>query len=243
MNSEKIKFVLGLGLMLFAGYLYLSMKDQQDINEEEIYLTTVQEAEVVENVNQVKDVYAELPQGKVELAKKIESDESELEKSLQESRAQQEALRNEFLQEIHAEVNLPDNLKYTELDLEEGIGGIYGVDGSGKNEFAMIGSEKKATVEQIVDYLNTSQGALPHVRNGDFSTKPVVKKIPAPSGKGISSIQVIQGKKSNDRMLYAAVIERSDKKGIYVFVMKAPTSFFETNEGFLDSMLDSLQVK
>ncbi|PIP93359.1 MAG: hypothetical protein COW00_20315 [Bdellovibrio sp. CG12_big_fil_rev_8_21_14_0_65_39_13] len=244
MNSEKLKFFFGLLLIGLAGYIYLSnhhLEDQTNDNGEQAQAIDSQNQEV--ETNEVKEVYAPLPEGKVELAKKLEANSSEIQSAIVDSVTEQELLKTDFQKTIKANVKLPENLKYTQLDLEDGIGGLYGTDASGQNEFAMLGTEKSATLDQIVDYLNNSQGALPQVRNGDFPNRPVIRKITPPSGRGISSIQVIQGKKSSDRMLYAAIVERSDRKGTYVFVMKAPTSFFDTNEGMLDSMLESLQVK
>jgi len=247
MNSEKVKFLFGLLFIGVAVYIYFSGHQSNDQYADEVTPAQVQSDQDLNSDGQsqteLKDAYAPLPEGKVELAKKLEANTDELEASMKNEVFEQDKLKDEFQNTIKANINLPENLKYTQLDLEEGIGGLYGTDATGQNEFAMLGTEKPATLDQIVDYLNNAQGALPQVRNGDFPSQPVVRKVTPPSGKGISSIQIIQGKKSKDKMIFAAIVERSDRKGTYVFVMKAPNSFFDTNEGMLDSMLDSLQVK
>ena len=78
--------------------------------------------------------------------------------------------------------------------------------------------------------------------NYDFKVSGEIKKVAGPKSSGISTISIIPGGKNQGNPVFAAYLERADKKGSYVFVMEASPSQFEQYEGDFDIMTDSLKT-
>ncbi len=153
---------------------------------------------------------------------------------------QQELLKN-FKQQIFLDINLPSDMKYDQLDLDEGVAAMQGT--SPNKKMVILAARRTATPQTIASYLQDQKNKIPVLQNHDFKISGDIKIVPAPKGSGISKITVIPGGEKNGQMIYAAHIERSDKKGSYVFVMEASPSYFDSREGDLDNMLDSLKIK
>ncbi|GAB4417682.1 MAG: hypothetical protein OHK0056_26730 [Bacteriovoracaceae bacterium] len=191
---------------------------------------------------EIKEYFPPVSEGKVEIAKKIPSSKAQ-ESEVEKFQKEQELIKIDFQRKIMAKINLPGHMKYNVLDLEEGVEGIHGISPRGEEELSVLAAAKSVKVEEVVDYLEKSTSAFPQLRNGDFNKNSPTFKIAPPPGKGISNITIINGKKYGNQEVYAALVERSDKKGTYLFVMKASSKFFNENEGFLDKMLADFEAK
>lgn len=154
---------------------------------------------------------------------------------------QQEELLKNFKQQIFLDINLPADMKFDELDLDEGVAAMQGTSPSKK--MVILAARRTASPQTIVSYLQEQKNKIPVLQNHDFKISGEVKTVPVPKNSGISKITVIPGGERNGQLIYAAHIERSDKKGSYVFVMEASPGYFEKHDGDLDNMLDSLKIK
>lgn len=154
---------------------------------------------------------------------------------------QQEELLKNFKQQIFLDINLPADMKFDELDLDEGVAAMQGTSPSKK--MVILAARRTATPQTIVSFLQEQKNRIPVLQNHDFKISGEVKTVPVPKNSGISKITVIPGGERNGQLIYAAHIERSDKKGSYVFVMEASPGYFEKHDGDLDNMLDSLKIK
>ncbi len=177
----------------------------------------------------------------VVLAKKLKAAPTVEDPTAIEGQKQKELIGN-FQDETKTKIKLPENLNYIKLDLEQGITGIYGSDRKGKRQFSMMATRKPLSVNQLVQYLDSESGSLPHVRKGDFKLKSPTRNVPPPPGRGIASVQVISGASDKDRQVFAALVKRTDSKGSYLFIMKESKTFFKNNEGFLDALLNSFEA-
>ena len=157
-------------------------------------------------------------------------------------REQQKKLLREVQILMRMKIKLFEDLHYNPLDLEEGMAGVYGSDLLKKREFSVMGIEKRVDIKQVLTYLNgEGHKILPHVEAGDFNSR-AMRRVPVPEGKQLSSIQVLEGKTRKGRQVFAALVQRSDYQGSYLFIMKESPDFFNNNEGLLDRLLNSIEV-
>ena len=251
-NSSQTLFVLII-ISSFLGLFYWKWKKQKekralsfksskaelqervDPSLEDLSGNIIEEAHTEQGVSQ------DVKEGVV-LAQKLKASQSADEIFLKEQ-AKQEKVLGDFKGLIKMKIDLPRHLKYEELDLDEGIAGLHGVGPRGKEHLSVLATRKQLNFNQVLDYLNSSDSILPHVQKGDFKdNKKAIRRISPPFNSGIKSIQVIEGKKYQDYQVYAAFIERHDQAGRYLFVMKNTQGFFENNEGYLDTILNSLKT-
>lgn len=172
-------------------------------------------------------------------AEKVEGVQAEITKKVEERKRQQEVVRNNFKSLLQVDINLPKNLHYAELDLDEGLAGIRGTGSGDVRDFSILGTKKKVSAQLATAFLNESNSGVPTSQGARFTGKSKIK-VKVPPGKGISKIEVIDSSNPNVK---AALISRADGKGSYLFVLKGQSGFFENNEGFLDNMLKNFQAK
>lgn len=143
-----------------------------------------------------------------------------------------------FQADISAEFKLPEELSYVNLDLDNGIEAIQGTGRGQIKKFSVLARKGVANVKQVAGYLNESDNGL--ALGGVKFTSSGAQKLSAPSSSGIKEVVVLSTNKAGVK---AAILTRADNQGTYVFIMDANTSFYESNEGFLDEMLSSFKSK
>lgn len=154
---------------------------------------------------------------------------------------QQEELLKNFKNKIRLDINLPSDMRFDELDLDADVAAMQG--NTHDRKLAILAAPTTASPQVVASFLQENKSRIPMLGNYDFKISGDIKSVPAPKNSGISKISVIPGGEKNGSLIYAALIERSDKKGTYLFLMEGTPSYFENYEGDLDNMLSSLSAK
>lgn len=142
---------------------------------------------------------------------------------------------------LRLEVDLPMGMHFNELDLEGGVAAIEG--GASGRKIVIMGATRTATPELIASFLREQKASIPMLTKYDFKISGSLKNVPPPKDSGISKITVIPGGQNQGNAVFAAYLERGDKKGSYVFVMEAHPSQFDQFEDQFDHMLESIKAK
>lgn len=142
---------------------------------------------------------------------------------------------------IQLDVNLPDEMHYTELDLDDGVAAMEG--SSPGKKLLIMGTQRLASPALIAAYLKDQSNQIPMLAGYEFKISGELQNYPPPKNSGISKITVIPGGVHNGNQVFAAYLERGDKKGSYVFVMEANPSQFSQYEGDFDNMAESLKTR
>jgi hypothetical protein len=147
---------------------------------------------------------------------------------------------NDFKSLAQIKMKLPKNLSFMPLDVDDGIAALRGTGTGAIKDMTILASKKRVDTQQVVTYLNAGDTGVPVAKNGGFKLNTQIK-IKAPSGSGIRNITVIDNR--IDPGLKAAFVTRSDGQGNYLFLIKADSSFFNSNEGFLEQILGSMKTQ
>lgn len=154
---------------------------------------------------------------------------------------QQAELLKNFKDKIHLNIALPGDMNFDELDLDADVAAIQG--NSPDKKMAILAAATTASPQAAATFLQEQKGRIPLLGNYDFKISGDLQSVPAPKNSGISKITVIPGGEKNGSLIYAALIERSDKKGSYLMIMEGSPAYFEKYDGDMDNMLSSLSVK
>lgn len=153
----------------------------------------------------------------------------------------QEQLLKNFKDKIRLNIALPGDMNFDELDLDADVAAIQG--NSPDKKMAILAAATTASPQSVAAFLQEQKGRIPLLGNHDFKISGDLQSVPAPKNSGISKITVIPGGEKNGSVIYAALIERSDKKGSYLMLMEGSPAYFEKYEGDMDNMLSSISVK
>lgn len=154
---------------------------------------------------------------------------------------QQDELIKNFKSKISLDINLPSDMRFDELDLDADVAAMQG--NSPDKKLAILAAPTTASPSVVASFLQENKSRIPMLVNHDFKISGDVKIIPAPKNSGISRVSVFPGGQKNGLLIYAALVERSDKKGTYLLIMEANPTYFDNYEGDLDNMLSSLSAK
>lgn len=154
---------------------------------------------------------------------------------------QQEELLKNFKNRIRLEIALPSDMKFDELDLDADVAAMQG--NSPDKKLAILAAPTIASPQTVQSFLQENKSRIPLLGTYDFKISGEVKSVPAPKNSGLSKILVIPGGEKNGSLIFAALIERSDKKGSYLLIMEGSPTYFEKYEGDLDIMMSSLSAR
>ncbi len=132
-----------------------------------------------------------------------------------------EVVLQEFKNLVELDFSPPSNIKFHNLELDqvEGIGSHAGDEG-----IAVIAAPFKASIDQAIKYIRDDRNDFMFLNGQDFSKLGEPKSIPAPENSGISRITLIPGGETNGKSNYAALAERADGRGTYLFILKTSDS-------------------
>jgi hypothetical protein len=154
----------------------------------------------------------------------------------------QQALVKKFKQTVQLDFELPFRMEFTEVDLDDEVAAIYGVTSAGDKELAVMAAARRVTVKEAAEFLRENRSALPMLQ--DHTLRPEKSfLVPPRPGTGLGALRVIPADASGGKTIYAALAERRDGKGTYLFMMKAPGAFFENQEGTLELMLQQVKTR
>lgn len=171
--------------------------------------------------------------------KKVPGVIDDFQKALIKRKEKHAKVTGEFKQLIHLDLNLPLNMDFSPLDLDEGIAGLRGTGTGEVKDMTILASRKVVKIADIVNYLNSGESGIPAANIGGFRVRKGLN-IKPPAGSGIKDITILES--DNDSGLKAAFLSRRDQKGNYLFLMKANSSFYENNEGYLELMLQRMKA-
>jgi hypothetical protein len=154
----------------------------------------------------------------------------------------QKKLIKDFKNQIKLEIKLPQNMIFTPMDMEDEIAGIYGSSLSGDKDFVIMATPKAVNVSQVVEYLNDSRNAFPLLQNHKLLPDKIIE-IPAPQSSGLNNLKIIPSSSYKGQSAYAALALRKDGKGTYLFLLEAPSMYFDQNEDGLELMLESIKSR
>lgn len=154
----------------------------------------------------------------------------------------QKALVRQFKDTVKLDIVLPGAMDFDVLDLEDDIAGIHGQTFNGEREFAMLATARKVELKDALEYLRTSQDALPMLKSHQFQEDKMVT-IQAPASTGLGTLQVVPSTTVDGKTVYAAFATRKDGSGSYMFMMEAPPQYFDQNEDGLEKMLQTVKTR
>jgi hypothetical protein len=147
-----------------------------------------------------------------------------------------------FKEKIKLSIELPKNMVFIPLDLEDNIAGIYGTSLSGDKNFAILATDQKVRFEEVTEYLESSRESFPMLKNHRLQPDKLID-VRAPESSGLHPLMIIPSTSHNGRSAYVAFAPRKDGKGSYLFIMSAPSPYFDQNESGLELLLESIKTK
>lgn len=155
----------------------------------------------------------------------------------------QEKLLEDFRNLAHLDLVVLPDMSFFNLDLDDGIAGIYGTNLSGDRDFVALATERRVSAREAVAYLDEYKGLFPFLKRSSFDLSKTFT-VEAPDGSGLDDLQIIPSEtKSGKNKVYAALVARKDKKGTYLFMLDAPEAYFDNNEAGLEVMLKNLKAR
>lgn len=158
--------------------------------------------------------------------------------NLELKREKQSILRKEFKSLIKAEFEMPENLDYVTMDLDQEVAGVFGSGQGQIKTFTALAKKGNITQDMVLEFLNDSTSGLPFSGRAQFYKKPIMK-INNPPGTGIKEVLVYE---SSSPAYKAAFLKRQDNLGSYVFILEADPTLYNSNEGYLDRLLQSFKA-
>jgi hypothetical protein len=146
----------------------------------------------------------------------------------------------QFKKLIKLQFELPRGMEHVTLNLDDGVAGLEAR--APGRKMLILAASRTASPELIAGFLRDQKQQIPMLANYEFKISGEIKKVAGPKSSGISSISIIPGGTNKGNPVFAAYLERSDKKGSYVFVMEASPSQFDQYEGDFDIMTDTLKT-
>jgi len=235
-NKQLIGVAITIGVLAVGALLYMNSEDEPVISApvrprverpQEVAQPSVSEPDKPVTPTQ------ETPEAVVEAPKNA----LEVDNVLKEKADKLQA----FKDLLKIEVELPKGMDFIELDLEGGVAAMEGQ--APGRKMLIMGAARTATPELIASYLREQKASIPMLSKYDFKISGDLQNVTPPKNSGISKITVIPGGSNNGNPVFAAYVERSDKKGSYVFVMEASPGQFSQYEGDFDIMTDSFKTK
>ncbi len=154
----------------------------------------------------------------------------------------QKIIQREFKKTIKLDMDFPNNMDFTPINMENNIAGIYGTTPDKTKQFAVLATKGKVDVKEVLNYLHESANALPLLKNHEFQPDKI-QTIKAPDSTGLGDLQVIPSTDASGKTTYAAIATRKDGEGSYLFLMQAPHAYYENNDDGLGIMLNSVKTK
>ncbi len=160
---------------------------------------------------------------------------------LKEHRKAQDKLIKNFKKKIHLDMEFPVAYEYIDIDLDENVAAMIGTSLDGKKTFSVIATNQKVSVEDAIKYVKSSTDTFPFLSNHKFLAKTT--SFTPPESTGLKPLTIVPASTHQGQGLYAALAERKDGKGTYMFMIEAPYQYFDANEDGLERMLGTVKVK
>ncbi len=163
-------------------------------------------------------------------------------RAVQNHRFLQQKIIKDFQKTIHLKMNFPAHMDYVAVDLEDDIGAVVGSTFDKKESFAVVATSKKVTLNQVLDYIQTSGDYIPMMKGHKFEPEKAQSFTP-PSSTGLAPLTIIPSTDVNGKGLFAVFAPRADEKGSYLFMMEAEKNYFERNEDGFEKMLEGMKAE
>lgn len=145
----------------------------------------------------------------------------------------------DFKNFVELDFTLPKDFAFFNLGLEkfEGIASFNETSG-----ILIIAARDRISTGNVIQYLQTYKSEISFLNNHHFKISGETKNLPIMANSGISKISLIPGGSSNDIFFYAAIVERADGRGTYLFLYKTKMPF-EKIQPEIDNFVGSLRTK
>ena len=149
---------------------------------------------------------------------------------------------HQFTQEAHLKFDPPGNIKFVPLDTDEGFIGMYGEDSVQNAKVTGLAHSRDVPPDQV-SIFKTEPDAFPNLaRNKIARLSPAEELPPPPPGSGLSKGTIWTGTLENGDSVNAVYLQRSDKRGSYLFVLSGPEKYFINNDGAFDDLYEKVKA-
>ncbi len=153
-------------------------------------------------------------------------------------RKPQEVLED-FKKLTHLDFSAPAGFDFHELDFDK-IAGIASFDD--KSAVAILAAPFKASTDQVVKFIKDYKSSLRFMNGNDFVVTGEFQTLVPSNNSGLSKITLIPGNKVDGSQVYAALTERLDGKGTYLFILKTPGDLNSARPE-IDKFIETLKTK
>jgi hypothetical protein len=145
----------------------------------------------------------------------------------------------DFKKLVELDFTAPAGEDFYNLELDQ----VEAIASHNENEgIAIVAAPFKATVDQAIKFIKEDRADFKFLKTQDFNSKGDLTNISPPANSGISRITLVSGGKSDGRTTYAAIAERADGRGTYLFILKTSSSF-ESIGPQIKEVLGSLKTR
>ena len=159
----------------------------------------------------------------------------------QQKKEKSNAVKEKFLKEIYLEVDLPNNLSYSEVnvDLDKPIKLIRG-DTPFQEARVLIGATTivPQQSEEILEFVKENINSFPDMNKELMSQMQRTVQVPNPQ-PGFKQITVWEAH-SNNKSEVLVYLPRSDNRGSYVLSYSGESSLIKDNDEYFEDLLQSL---
>lgn len=171
----------------------------------------------------------------------IRTDQTAALKDLLKKRSEQ-ALET-FRKEVFLDIKPPETFDYINLDLDNNMAGIYGLDPISNARVTGIAYAKDVPPDQVINLLKSNSDYLPNLANTKIKNVGPEIKLPSPSkNSGLNPGSLWNGTLSNGEEFAAVFLPREDKRGVYFLMLTGSPSYFKSNDGAFDSLYDNVKA-
>lgn len=148
-----------------------------------------------------------------------------------------EKVLNGFKEVARLEAELPTDLIYQEILLDDQVKSIHGSSPDGKNDLTALAYGKDANPDEAMEFLKQIASDLPAAKNSPVKGVDKGVDFPAPSpNSGFQGAKVWTAEHEDGRLSKVAFIRRSDGKGSYMFIITGSKQELEENDGLFDEI-------
>lgn len=242
MNDKMLtKIFIGL-VVLGVGLLIYSQMNKEKPNQE--YLS-----EVNKKLERLEALEKEIAEKKLVSADKLselneEKQKKVPEESLEERQWKESAeVKQNYFDVVKAKVDLPANLKFISVDIDDEGEAIYGYDHLTGMGLTLMAAPVVVDQKEVLPYLDKSQSYIPNTRDN-----PVVKiggpqNLPAPKEEtNLKDATLWSGTLKDGKDVHVLMLRRKDDKGSYFFLATGKKEYFQANDDYFEQMYNDFRA-
>jgi hypothetical protein len=152
-------------------------------------------------------------------------------------------VQTEFQKIAQANIPLPEDLIYRDLEIDDKMASVYGFNSATKVGLSMLAYPKEATPKEAIDFFRESASLFPNTAEERIVNVNEPREMPAAPGSGIRGATWWSGETQAGTKLHIVLIRRSDGMGSYMMVMTGPPAYFDNNEDRFEQMFNRFKTQ